>query len=78
MVKGHTLYVKICDAGTQAVNTSTSIQGRGLCIPQHSATTHSFATGQGGALQETLSPRLSDRGPQVRVGGKSAHPYPPP
>jgi hypothetical protein len=49
MVKGHMLYVKIYIAGTQVLNTSTMIQGRGLRILQQSATDHSHMTGQDGA-----------------------------
>jgi hypothetical protein len=75
MVKSHTLYVKICDVGSQAIDISTSFQSRGLHIPQQSAATHSYAMRFDGALQETLSPRPSNREPQVRVGGKPARPY---
>jgi hypothetical protein len=78
MVKGHMLYVKNYDASTQAINASTSIQGRGLHIPQQSATDHTHSTGQDKAWQGTLSPYLNECGAQVKVGGKAARPYRPP
>jgi hypothetical protein len=62
MVKGHTSYVKIYDARTQTVNTSTSIQGQELRIPQQSVVDHSQMMGQDGAWKGTLPPYLSDCG----------------
>jgi hypothetical protein len=49
MVKGRVLYVKVCDAGTQAINTFTSIKGQGLHTPQQSITDNSHAMGKDGA-----------------------------
>jgi hypothetical protein len=75
MVKGHMLYIKIYDAGTRVVNTSTSIQGRGLHIPPakcHRPLSHDRTRL---SLTSTLSPYLNDCGPRVRVGGKAACPY---
>jgi hypothetical protein len=66
------LYVKIYDAGTRAVNTSTSIKVRG-CVSHHP-----HMMGQDGAWQGTLSPYLNDCRAQVRVVSKAAHPYRPP
>jgi hypothetical protein len=60
MVKGHMPYVKIYYVGTWPVNTSTSIQGQGLCVPQQSATDHPYMMGQDEAWQGTLSPYLND------------------
>jgi hypothetical protein len=66
------LYVEVCDAGTQAVNTFTSIQGQGLRTPQQSVTDHSHAMGQDGARQGTLPLYLNNRGSQVKVWDKAA------
>jgi hypothetical protein len=78
MVKGHIYYVKVCDGGTQAVNTFRSIQGRGLHTPQQSVTDHYVAMGQDRDGQGTLPSYLNNHGSHVRVGDKAAYPYRPP
>jgi hypothetical protein len=55
MGKGRILYVKVCDAGTLAINTFISIQGRELRTAQQSITDHSHVMGQDGVGQGTLS-----------------------
>jgi hypothetical protein len=75
---GPSLYVKVCDAGTQAINTFTSIQGWGLGTPQQNVTDHSHVTVQDRSGQGTLAPYLNNRGAHVKVGHKAAHPYRPP